>query len=100
MGADDTRHLTKRLANLRPPRAEHDKRALHAIRSGVGHASRRATKMPCCASWYPQLPVWRCSSIRPTRQLQSRRCKKWNRQRAPWPYKSRFSMLATARRSV
>ena len=51
MGADDTRHLTKRLANLRPPRAEHDKRALHAIRSGVGHAGRRATKISL-----PKLP--------------------------------------------
>jgi len=51
MGADDTHHLTKRLAKLRPPRAEQDKRALHAIRSGVGHAGRRATKISL-----PKLP--------------------------------------------
>jgi hypothetical protein len=45
LGADDTHHLTKRLAKLRRPQAEQHKRALHVIRSGVGHAGRRATKV-------------------------------------------------------
>jgi hypothetical protein len=54
MGADDTRQSTKRPANPLPaqsPRAEQGKRALRAIRSGVGHAGRRATKISL-----PKLP--------------------------------------------
>jgi hypothetical protein len=34
------------------PRAEQGKRALHAIRSGMGHAGRRATKISL-----PKLPL-------------------------------------------
>jgi hypothetical protein len=54
MGADDPRQPSERLANPRSaqsPRAEQDKRALHAIRSGVGHAGRRATTISL-----PKLP--------------------------------------------
>src|SRR6516165_1556710 len=45
-------------------------------------------------------PVWRCLSILPIRQLQNQRCKEWSRQPAPWACKFRFSMPATAGRSV
>jgi ABC transporter substrate binding protein len=53
-----------------------------------------------CARWCPRLPVWRCLSIQPIRQIQERRWKRRNQQHAPWACKSRFSMPATAGRSV
>ena len=41
-----------------------------------------AKRLP--ARWCLQPLVWRCLSIRLARQLQRRRCERWNRQRGPW----------------
>ena len=57
-----------------------------------------AKRLP--ARWCLQPLVWRCLSIRLARQLRRRCCERSNRQRGPWACKSRFSMPATAGRSV